>query len=430
MVQAGCETRFDWAAWDRFVDTCPGGTFYHRSGWLRAVAIGLGHDIRLHIVREGGEIRVGAFVRRAAKLGICAGRKPWGTGYNGVIGALGEADPFADALRAELLRVYHQVRLVQALRDWNELAAGDEAGTIYHDARWLVAVSEASCDELVLLGFYDGERLVGGLPFQVRRRAGLTLARRAFATPYSGLLRAPGLDEETLRGVVAAVETAAGQYSQFSMAFAPFASPPVFGRGWRSVERTTWLIGLEDEGTMWDSLGHALQKKIRRTARRGVRVTDDGDPQAFYGLYVSTFARRRLRPPLSRESFGRMIGRLVGEGLGRVYLASAEGRPCAARLVLFDHRRAYCALSGFDSSQAHLRAGDCLMWEVIRSVSARRDQVDLVGANLSGISEYKQKFRGELCPYVEMTRWKTTAERVLIGFHQWATRSRRGSARA
>ena len=116
-VKVGCEARFDWAAWDRFVNVCPGGTFYHRSGWLNAVAIGLGHDIRLHIVREGGEIRAGAFVRRAAKLGICAGRKPWGTGYNGVIAALGQADPFADTLRAELLRVYHQVRLVQAPRD-------------------------------------------------------------------------------------------------------------------------------------------------------------------------------------------------------------------------------------------------------------------------------------------------------------------------
>ena len=290
--------------------------------------------------------------------------------------------------------------------EWNELAALDEAGSVYHDARWLVAVSEASGDELVLLGFYDGERLVGGLPFQVRRRAGLTMARRAFATPYSGLLRSPGLDEETLGKLIAAVETAVGKYSQFAMALAPSAAPPVFGRGWRRVERVTWLIALEDEGEMWTGLGHVLQKKIRRTARRG------------------------LRPPFSRDSFQRMIRRLVNDGIGRVYMATVEGRPCAARLVLFDQRRAYCALSGFDPSLAHLRAGDCLMWEVMRSVSATRDQLDLVGANLTGIGEYKQKFRGVLCPYVELTRWKTPAERFPIGFHQWATRSRRGSARA
>ncbi|MCX5768977.1 MAG: GNAT family N-acetyltransferase [Candidatus Hydrogenedentes bacterium] len=313
---------------------------------------------------------------------------------------------------------------------WNKLAAGDEAGTVYHDTRWLEAVSEALGDELVLLGFYSGDRLVGGLPFQVRRRAGLTMARRAFATPYSGPLCSPGLDETTLRALTAATESAAGQYSQFSISFAPFALPPDLGREWRRSERATWLIRLEDEGTMWGSLGHTLQKKIRRTGRRGVRVADGGDPEAFYGLYAATFARRGLRPPLSRESFARMTGRLVDGGLGRVYMASADGRPCAARLVLFDRRRAYCALSGFDPAQAHLRAGDCLMWEVMRSVSAVRDQMDLVGANLSGISEYKEKFRGVLCPYVEMTRWKTTVERVLIGFHQWATRSRRGSARA
>lgn len=113
-VRVGGDGEFNWAQWDGFVATCPGGTFYHRSGWLKAVAIGLGDDIRLHILREGSEIRAGAFVRCATKLGICAGRKPWGTGYNGVIAASGQGDPHAHALRAELLRVYRQVRLVQA----------------------------------------------------------------------------------------------------------------------------------------------------------------------------------------------------------------------------------------------------------------------------------------------------------------------------
>ena len=317
----------------------------------------------------------------------------------------------------------------EQLADWNELAGNDEAGTIYQDARWLVAVSEACGDELVLLGFYAGKTLVAGLPFQVRRRAGMTMARRAFATPYSGLVRSPSLDGAMVAGIAAAVEAAVTRYSQFSMALAPFGPATVVGRGWRKTDRATWLIRLETEEKMWDRLGGALQKKIRRTERRGLTVTDNGNPEAFYALYRATFERHGLRPPFTPASFGRLIGRLVERGIGRVYMATAEGRPCAARLVLFDRRRAYCALSGFDPTMSHLRAGDCLMWNVIRSVSAMRNELDMVGANLSGISEYKQKFRGALCPYVELTRWKTPAERLLISLHQWVTRSRGGSAR-
>lgn len=107
------DASFDWVVWDHFVESCPGGTFYHRHGWLEAVAIGLGHDIRLHVARDTqGQLRAGAFVRRAAKLGFCAGRKPWGTGYNGIIAARQDG-PAVAALRAELLRTYQQVRLVQ-----------------------------------------------------------------------------------------------------------------------------------------------------------------------------------------------------------------------------------------------------------------------------------------------------------------------------
>jgi hypothetical protein len=229
--------------------------------------------------------------------------------------------------------------------------------------------------------------------------------------------------------LAAAAEAAARRYSQFSMAMGPFGPPARVGQGWRSVPRATWLIRLETEAGMWNRLGQPLQKKIRRTARRGLEVTHAADPEAFYTLYAATFARRGLRPPFNRVSFTRMIERVVGAGIGRVYMATSHGRPCAARLVLFDRRRAYCALSGFDPTLAHLRAGDSLMWEVMRSVSTMRDQLDLVGANLSSISEYKRKFRGELCSYAEVTRWKTPVDRALIAVHQWATRSRRGSAR-
>ncbi len=44
------------AAWDAFVDASPAGTFFHRYGWGRAVARGLGHELVYLAARDEGRI--------------------------------------------------------------------------------------------------------------------------------------------------------------------------------------------------------------------------------------------------------------------------------------------------------------------------------------------------------------------------------------
>ena len=46
----------DAAAWDAFVDASPAGTFFHRWGWGRAIARGLGHEPIYLAARDGGRI--------------------------------------------------------------------------------------------------------------------------------------------------------------------------------------------------------------------------------------------------------------------------------------------------------------------------------------------------------------------------------------
>jgi len=46
----------DATAWDAFVDESPAGTFFHRYGWGRAIADGLGHEQVYLAARSGGRI--------------------------------------------------------------------------------------------------------------------------------------------------------------------------------------------------------------------------------------------------------------------------------------------------------------------------------------------------------------------------------------
>jgi FemAB-related protein (PEP-CTERM system-associated) len=45
------------AAWDAFVATCPGATFFHRAGWQRVVARSLGHRTHYLYAEQDGAIR-------------------------------------------------------------------------------------------------------------------------------------------------------------------------------------------------------------------------------------------------------------------------------------------------------------------------------------------------------------------------------------
>lgn len=116
-----------WENWDEFIASAATGTVYHTSGWLRSIAKGLSHDVRVHILTQGNQIIAGAAVRVGEKFGLKIARKPWATAYNGVIYDSESGAQLSANLVQVLLRHYHHVRLVQSprskqplsdLRDW------------------------------------------------------------------------------------------------------------------------------------------------------------------------------------------------------------------------------------------------------------------------------------------------------------------------
>src|ERR1700734_1121659 len=44
------------AAWDRFVETMPAGTFFHRAGWAKGIAAAFGHTTHYSFTERDGAI--------------------------------------------------------------------------------------------------------------------------------------------------------------------------------------------------------------------------------------------------------------------------------------------------------------------------------------------------------------------------------------
>lgn len=296
---------------------------------------------------------------------------------------------------------------------WDRLVAQCTAATAFHDSLWLVEICAAAGDALELVGAFENAELVAGLPVQVRKRGPFSLARRAFATPYANVLARAEYDGASL--IQEFLHRVSLRYSSFTYASSPFTTLPPCLRDWDLQEKRTFVLDLSNTQEIWNGLSKPLRSRIRRAERRGTVIDASPHLEDFYSLYMTTFTRRKLAPPFTRESFCRGIGRVVESGKGKAYVAYAPGgEPCAARLVLFDSTRAYCALAGSNPSVTKEQVSDLLMWEVIRCTSEVRRELDLVGANVKGVAEFNRKYHGELLHYMEASSYRSWIERTVF----------------
>lgn len=317
---------------------------------------------------------------------------------------------------------------IAELAEWDAIVNLAQDGTVYHDSRWLCHIAKATGDSVHIRAVFLDGRLVGGIPLQVRKRGPLSLARRAFATPYANPVFRDDLGGLASGCVGRLFEDLAKSYSAVTVSGSPSALlPRSLGREWKVAQRATYLLDISDTDKLWERFGHQLRKKIRRAERRGIEIVSPCEPSIFFGLYNNTFARQGLRTPVDTEGFAGLLTALTDMNQARTYLArTVEGAPVVARLVLFDKRRVYCALSGADFSVIKGCTSELLIWHIIKDFSETHSELDLVGANIESISAFKRKFKGRLIRYQEATHFRSGFEKWLIRLYQRRKKSRSG----
>lgn len=314
--------------------------------------------------------------------------------------------------------------LIRELREdeypiWNDMVEASPYGTVYHDTRWLKAICQATNGHFTVYGCFHEDQLIAGLPLQIRKKGPLTLARRAFATPYCNTVVDSSWAGNARPLIDAAMAHAAQNHSQTIVTDSPFTASLGLSPRWKAVQRSTYLLDISDSEKAWQRFAYQLQKKIRKAIRLGVTFEAGCQPETFFQLYEKTFRRRGLAVPFSALGFARFLDAVTRDApIGKTYLTRTDDGPCAAGLVLFDNKRAYYALAGTDIDATDAPASALLLWEIIRDLSSTHHLLDLVGANIPGINRFKKQFAGELVTYREVSCYRSTVEKGLIWLYQ------------
>lgn len=312
---------------------------------------------------------------------------------------------------------------------WNDLAARSPEGSIYATPEYLGALCEATGGRFDILGAFQGDELVGGVPVYEESRGYGTVVSTRLLLYYCGpVLRSYETkypSQRTTRQLAileALVQALDGRgYARCRLRTrSPLSDIRAFqARGWRASPTYSYVVPIADLAAQRERVEQNLRRLIDRCGRQGVVFTDDDDFDSFFAVHLQLHERKGAPLYLPRPAFERYFRRLKAAGLCRLFHARLpEGLSIASQLTLLGrHPVVHTVTAGAHADYLNLGASAFLRWKAFEALAALGYQGnDLTDAALNPITHFKSQLGGDLQLNLEIERPESTrlviAERV------------------
>lgn len=290
-------------------------------------------------------------------------------------------------------------------------------GTLFHTTAWLEPLGLP----YRIYACTSGGNITAVMPVVEQRRLGMTCAVQPLLTPYLGIVT----NDAGLRPV-----TRVSQWKEIATTFAralqqDYAAadvnltphwPDVHGFMWSGYSthvRYTYTIDLGALDRAWEEMDAKRRNDIRRAQKDGVIIEESSDFTGVMRNVIRTFDRQDMQPRFGAVA-ERVHAALAARGRCSGWLARSAGteEPVAAVYLVWDERRAYYLLGGYDGDHAHGGAHALAIWTAIQAMAARGlEQFDFEGSDVPQIERYFRKFGGRLTPYYRV-RWESPRMRM------------------
>jgi len=311
--------------------------------------------------------------------------------------------------------------------EWDTFVAKSLQGTLFHESCWL----KASSKELRIYGYFKGGELFAGLPLVCSvSRLGVKSASHPFLTPYLGIVfRESGAkyvrrisDEKKMSRAIASriKEDFDSVYFQFT----PFSTDlqPFIWEGFASAVRYTYLLQLDDLENVCKGMDARRRNDITRAEKDGIYVERSRDFERTFALVEKSYERQKKEATWKSTAF-KYNEVLSEKGQCNSFLArNKKGKAIAAVYIVWDEKRSYYLLGGYDVEEHHHGAGALAMWEAIKFTKQELglNEFDFEGSMAQHIEQFFRKFGGKLTPYYSVNWMKPSLKvasytRRLIG---------------
>ena len=320
------------------------------------------------------------------------------------------------------------------LEAWDDLVSASDTGSVFHTNAWLLAVERTRDTQLLRLGAYLDDELVGILPVFRERRRGIRLISTPpprTAIPWLGPLRRSQPEESGRAAEAAWLELTRG-LAHFLTAeidadaisvkgVLPFGSSRGFTwEGFEAFPSFTYEIDLSRTAEdIQRSFSSNVRRNIRRCEKRGYEfhpATDD-DVLRIYRHIVARYKEQGRPSPYSQEYLERLWTTVDRKHLTGFVVRDGSEYLTGMLCTVFKGRVSFWSgLPRVVKDRAFVN--DFFHWHLMLWAKARGcSTYDMVGANTALIARYKSKFAPRLVPYYRLVSdtWKGRLARWTYG---------------
>jgi len=315
------------------------------------------------------------------------------------------------------LKTYYLTQ--QQYSDWDRFVEGSKGGTIFHKSYWLRASNRPF--KILVCGARNEMR--GGFALSEHKNAlGQKVITNPPLTPYQGIVYEPRkgkraqiysnrkrisemIVSELLRG-----------YKNFDIRFSPgiIDLQPFIWRGFNSQIVYTYLLETEDLEVVWQNLESNCRNSIKKARKDNLQVTANLDFDTLMELVRMTLNRQNLKIWERTNIEGNRLAALAwpyfkavkNRNQCKCFITYDSGKPIAGIFIVWDKKRAYYLLGGYDPNVGHRGAMSLAFWKAIEHTyyELGLKEFDFEGSIFPHIEHYFRSYGGKLTPVYSVSR--------------------------
>ena len=286
---------------------------------------------------------------------------------------------------------------------WDEFVRQSPQGTLFHTTLWLKAASVP----FQLLGCFRGDELRGGFALGLLGNRYAGMPHRGI-TPYLGILYPASQGKYV---------TEISNNKEIGIAFAAFLaqtftkveidlSPEVIDtmpfrwQGFTIGLGYTYRLSLTNFESVLENMDAARRRNIVSAEKAGIKVEAGADLDLILRLREMSFERQELSP-LYEEAAHKIERALRSADRCLGFLArNKENKPVGGVWIVWDEKRAYYLLGGYDHAAKSNNAVALAMWRAIQytALNLRLAEFDFEGSVIPPVERFFRKFGGTLTP--------------------------------
>jgi len=293
---------------------------------------------------------------------------------------------------------------------WDALVDASPQHSLFYYSWWLRGLDA----QAKVLGYFDADTLVAGLPLHCERRFGINMYVRPKLTYHWGVVIEPlvgrtveiaSRETEILRSF--AVNMAAMRCSIFVLSLDGTLQNwlPFYWQGFTPSLGVTYVLdNLNPLDRVFDGMQPSLRRQIRKARNLGIEV-QLGVPDAAYALIEASFKRQGLKLPYSKRYFTSLYHCAKEHNAGDCFIAQdCHGKNHAAAFLVWDRKRAYYLAGGADPDLRSTGANCLLMWHLIEFAARKVNVFDFEGSHIENIERFFRAFGASQKSYPRLIR--------------------------